>query len=214
MDLSNINKKMLKYIIIIVVVFVAFLVILGVVKLVIGTKLSYQKIEDKMKSAAMSYIKDDKADVALPEGDEILTISVDDLVSNKKMKDLSKYIKDDDVSCSGNVVVRKQDDDYMYIPYLDCGEAYTTQTLSDYIVNNVEQVNAGDGLYFMNNEYVYRGEYVDNYVKFANQVWRIVKIDANGNIKLLQDTATKNKNSWDNRYNVDFKSTVGINDYS
>lgn len=211
MNLSNINKKLFKYIIVIVCVFIGFFLIIGIIKLVIGNKISYQKIEDKMSQAAMSYIKDSSIDVSLPEENEIITIDVEDLVSNKKMKELSKYTKKSDVSCTGHVVIRKQDDNYLYIPYLDCGTEYKTTTLKDYIINN-GTVESSDGLYYLNNEYVYRGEYLNNYVKFAGQDWRIIKIDSDGNIKLLQEV-TKERNNWDNRYNVERKSSVGINNY-
>lgn len=212
MDLSNINKKLFKCVIMVVGAFFVILIVMGIIKLVIGNKLSYQKIEDKMQKAAIQYLKDNHVDVSLPTENEIIKISVDDLIANKNIKNLDKYVKDKNVSCTGNVVVRKQDDDYLYIPYLDCGEAYKTITLKDYIMENVGTVDHGDGLYYLNNEYIYRGEYINNYVKFAGQNWRIIKIDADGNIKLLQET-TKVRNNWDNRYNVDSKSSVGINNY-
>ncbi len=211
MNLANVNKKLFKYMFIVIGIFVGILLIIGIVKLIIGNKLSYQKIEDKMQTATIEYLKDNDEDISLPSGDEVITIDVDDLVANKNMKELSKYIKNDDIKCSGNVVVRQQNSEYLYIPYLDCGDAYKTSTLRDYIIKQ-GTVEIGDGLYTMNNEYIYRGEYLNNYVSFAGQIWRILKIDADGNIKLLQDE-TKLRNVWDNRYNVEAKSTVGINNY-
>ncbi len=212
MDLSNVNKKLLKYLIITIAACIGILLIMFIVKLIIGTKFSYAKIEEKMQDAAMSYLKDEDVGISLPTGNEVITIEVDDLVANKNMKELSKYVKNKNITCTGNVVVRKQDDNYLYIPYLNCGKDYTTTTLKDYILTNEKQVETGDGLYYANNQYIYRGEYLNNYVKFANQLWRIIKIDAEGNIKLLQDE-TKVRNNWDNRYNVDDKSSVGINNY-
>lgn len=211
MNLSNINKKLFKYIIIIVCVFIGFFLILGIIKLIIGNKISYQKIEDKMSQAAINYMKNNDADVSMPEENEVITIDVEDLIANKNMKELSKYVKKSDVSCTGKVIVRKQDDSYLYIPYLDCGDDYKTTTLKDHITD-IGTVDSGDGLYYLNNEYIFRGEYLNNYVKFAGQNWRIIKIDSDGNIKLLQDE-TKERNNWDNRYNVDYKSGVGINNY-
>lgn len=211
MDLSNINKKMFKYVIIIIIAFVAFFLILGIIKLIGGNKLSYQKIEDKMKSAAISYVNDEKTNFSLPEEGEIAKIDVEDLVANKNMKELNKYLKKSSVSCTGYVTIKKHDNDYLYTPVLDCGDDYKTLFLNQYVIDN-ELTESGDGLYRVNNEYIFRGEYVNNYVKFANQNWRIIKIDSDGNIKLLQES-TKEKNNWDNRYNIDFRSTVGINNY-
>lgn len=211
MDLFKINKKLFKYMIILVVILVVFVLVIGIIKLTGGSKLSYQKIEDKMKQAAISYVKDKGAEFTLPSDNEITTISVEDLVANKNMKELSKYLKNDSVSCTGSVNVKKHDDYYLYIPNLDCGDDYQTMSLKDNIIKK-GIVSSGDGLYYINNEYIFRGEYVNNYVKFANQIWRIIKIDSNGNIKLLQENS-KERNNWDNRYNIDFKSAVGINNY-
>ena len=212
MNLANVNKKLFKYMFIVIGAFVGILLIIGIVKLIIGNKLSYQKIEDKMQKATMEYLKDKDIDISLPTGNEIITVEVDDLVANKNMKELSKYLKNKDTKCSGHVIVRQQNSEYLYIPYLDCGEAYKTSTLKDYIIANQGIVESGDGLYTINNEYIYRGEYLNNYVSFAGQTWRILKIDVDGNIKLLQDE-TKLRNVWDNRYNVEAKSSVGINNY-
>lgn len=211
MNLANVNKKLFKYMFIVIGAFVGLMLIIGIVKLIVGSKLSYQKIEDKMQKAAISYLNDKDTELSLPIDNEIINIDVEDLVANKNMKELNKYVKDKNVSCSGNVVVRKQNDKYLYIPYLDCGDAYKTTSLKDYIINQ-GIVTEGDGLYNLNNEYTYRGEYVNNYVSFAGQLWRILKIDADGNIKLLQEE-TKLRNNWDNRYNVEVKSAVGINNY-
>lgn len=212
MNLANVNKKLFKYMFIVIGVFVGLMIIIGVVKLIVGNKLSYPKIEDKMQKAAISYLNDKDTELSLPTGNEVVNVDVEDLVANKNMKELSKYVKNKNVTCTGNVVVRKQNDEYLYIPHLDCGDAYKTTSLKDYIIDKQGIVSEGDGLYYFNNEYVYRGEYVNNYLSFAGQTWRILEIDADGNIKLLQDE-TKLRKTWDNRYNVEAKSSVGINNY-
>lgn len=212
MNLANVNKKLFKYMFIVIGAFVGLMLIIGIVKLIVGNKLSYAKIEDKMQKATVEYLNDKDTELSLPTGNEVVNVDVEDLVANKNMKELSKYIKDKNVTCTGNVVVRKQNDEYLYIPHLDCGDAYKTISLKDYIIDKQGVVTDGDGLYYLNNEYTYRGEYVNNYVTFAGQTWRILKIDIDGNIKLLQDE-TKLKRTWDNRYNVEAKSSVGINNY-
>ena len=212
MNLANVNKKLFKYMFIVIGAFVGILLIIGITKLIIGNKLSYQKIEEKMQKATVEYLNDKDTELSLPTGNEVINVNVEDLVANKNIKELSKYVKDKNVTCTGNVVVRKQNDEYLYIPYLDCGDAYKTITLKDYIIEKKGIVDEGDGLYYLNNEYTYRGEYVNNYVSFAGQLWRILKIDSDGNIKLLQDE-TKVRKPWDDRYNVEVKSSVGINNY-
>lgn len=47
-------------------------------------------------------------------------------------------------------------------------------------------VKIGDGLYKEDNDYVYKGKSVDNYVKFSGRIWRIVKT-VGENIKLISN---------------------------
>ena len=62
----------------------------------------------------------------------------------------------------------------------------------------------------MGGEYVYRGDDVKNYVSFNNQLWRIVKVDSEGDIKLVLAQYTKDSYVWDDAYNEDKKNSVGI----
>ena len=55
------------------------------------------------------------------------------------------------------------------------------------IIANEKIVTSGYGLYAVNGNYVYRGELVNNYVKFGKTLWRIVKITSNNNIVLISD---------------------------
>jgi len=65
----------------------------------------------------------------------------------------------------------------------------------------------------MNNEYIYRGEYVDNYLKLGDRMFRIIKITDDGYLKLISESAEESEYLWDNRYNIDTNSSDGINDY-
>ena len=54
----------------------------------------------------------------------------------------------------------------------------------------VEIVDGGSGLYvdqYINNRYIYRGNNPKNFVKFNNELWRIVSIDDDGNIQIMRD---------------------------
>lgn len=46
-------------------------------------------------------------------------------------------------------------------------------------------VKKGNGLYKIDNKYVYKGNVTDNYVKYSGRIWRIVSIDENNGIKLI-----------------------------
>ena len=210
MDLSNLNKKFFKYIIIAVVAVVVLLLIMWLISLSNNKKLDFTEIEDKMIEAAKDYMEEN--DTKLPiEGNEMV-LSISTLVENGNMKDLSKYT-DDDVTCTGEVVVKNNSGFYSYIPFLNCGKTYKTQSLSDYITNHEEIVSQDAGLYSVGNEYIYRGEFVNNFVSFAGKLWRIIKIDGDGDIKLLQ-YESKDRSVWDDRYNVVKEQTVGINEYN
>lgn len=200
------------------------IVLIVIVALIVGkirnSSLSYSDIEDKMSVAAKNYYSSRNNELPLNDGEEI-EISVQTLVDNKLLKDISKYQKDKSTTCTGKVIVTKSGDYYNYSPYLNCGDKYTTTYFADALLKNV--VNSGDGLYKFDQydetktktaNFIYRGEYPNNYVKFGNELWRIVKINSKHEMMLIEsdyvfDTAVES--SWDNRYNSDFKEYSGIN---
>ena len=207
MDLSKINKKLITYVGIGVGVVALIFVVLFVIKIMTGGKLSYENIESKMIDAAERYYEDEEH--KLPSESE--TVSVETLVSEKYMKPLEKYTKKN-VTCTGEVKVSYNGLGYTYTPYLDCGDKYKTKELYKEIIKDSNLVTEDSGLYYINNKYIYRGEYVNNYIKYAGSLWRIISVDADGNIKILQEE-NKNKSKWDNRYNEIKKSKVGITNY-
>ena len=65
-------------------------------------------------------------------------------------------------------------------------------------IGNIEVnvVSSGDGLYADETEagrYVYKGADPDNYIKLGGEMWRIVAVESNGDIKLVKDTFAANK---------------------
>ena len=127
------------------------------------------------------------------------------------IKDLSKITKKGAV-CTGKVVVEKNGDYYLYTPYLDCGETYQTISLTDKIKSDNPVVTEKDGLYQIGDNLVFRGENVNNYVSFAGKKWRIIRINNDGTLRLLQDDITYT-GVWDDRYNINKQGNTGINDY-
>lgn len=183
--------------------------------------LSYTGIEDKMVEASKLYYS--KKNEALPvnEGEEV-EVSASTLSEEGYMKDISKYQEDKNASCSGSVIVTKSGEGYDYAPRLDCGDKYSTKFLYEKLLGSV--VSKDDGLYKTTeysskgtvNTYVFKGDFVDNYVNLNGRVWRIVKMDSKFNITLIESDYDRNvdyKGSWDNRYNVQRGTDVGINDY-
>ena len=170
----------------------------------------YAEIEATMVKAATKYVANNSDLITAQYGEEI--VSVSDLVTAKYMKDLSSYAgKDSD--CGGYVIVFKNDGNYSYSPKLDCGEDYTYKTLSDHIIDD-STVTSGNGLYKdYDNSYIFKGDSVKNYVSYANQLWRIMKVEKTGDIRLIQNTATNSSVSWDNRYNIEVNERYGINQF-
>ncbi|MEG1495166.1 MAG: hypothetical protein RR406_02585 [Bacilli bacterium] len=190
-------------------------VILGVVifGVMANSKLSYNEVETKMIKATEKYYLSNKNLLPKIEGEEV-SLDVSTLVAGKYMKSLSDLL-DKNTSCQGKVTVKKNGERYFYNPSLTCGDKYSTKTLREVIIGKTDLTSDGSGIYDLNGEKVFRGENPNNYVSFAKGIWRIVKVDKKGNIELISYNNDISKSSvlWDDRYNAEKDSTVGINDY-
>ena len=173
-------------------------------------KKSYSEVEVIMKEATVKYFE--KYEEKLPSNiNDSITIKSDTLIKNNMMDTIVSYTKDKNTNCEGEVRVTNINGDYRYATTLDCGDAYKTQTLTDYIDENVSIVTNGNGLYKMDDTLVYRGDSVNNYLKLNNKVYRIVKFVNGHPVIILTDVSESIQ--WDNRYNINNDSDSGINDY-
>jgi len=206
------RKKILKIFAIVFIVMVMFLLILFIISIVFKKNYTYAEIEDIMKNSAVEFYEDNKKELPKDE-DHAVMIESETLIESGYMKEFSRYNKDMS-SCSGNVTVKKNGEDYIYTPKLDCGKDYITTVLSEQILKDQNVIVSGYGLYAMNNSYVYRGEIVNNYISLDESLWRIVKINSDGTILLILSNPLSTNNNWDNRYNIDRGFSSGINDYS
>jgi hypothetical protein len=173
-------------------------------------KKSFSEIENIMVNAAKEYYSDHSKELPNESG-ETINIKASTLISGEYMKSIPDYLKDDEILCKGSVNVTNSNGNYRYNPLLDCGNDYSYQFLVDHIKKEEEVVENGDGLYNINDTLVYRGEKVKNNVLFANHSYRIVKIVDNKLILILNEKFEKT--SWDDRYNKDKESNIGINNY-
>lgn len=216
-DMKNIDKKYIKFGLIAIGIIIAIIVILVLVRIFITSKLSYSELESKMKDVAISYYKNHKDLLPKTEDTEV-TLTSEKMVNDELMKPFEKYIKNDSVTCSGKVIVTNNNGNYLYTPYLNCGKEYKTTTLVETLIDNKNIVDNGDGLYNMGDYYLYRGEKVNNYIEFAGEKWRILKINNDGTIKIIQNEITtidKDKAFlYDDRYNQEKKSNVGFNNFN
>lgn len=134
------------------------------------------------------------------------------------------YLKD--TTCSGSIDVINNNGNYMYIPNINCTDGYSSQKLSDYLIGK-DVVSTGNGLYQMNDYYIYRGDNVNNYIVFNDQVFRIVRINSDGTLRVIETDYIVKSNKetlefkvsrrisseWDNRLNSEKNYATGFNDY-
>ena len=188
----------------------ASLLISFIIKL-IGNRISYDELETKLAQATEKYLNENPNDLPTKENPTSV-ISAATLIENKYIKALKKYVKD--ASCTANINVYYNQGKYDYQPFLTCND-FKTETFLDVLKKQNEISSFGEGLYELNNELVFRGERVNNYVKFADELWRIVKVNDKGEfIIILNDLDSKNYGVWDNRYNTEAETQKGINNYS
>lgn len=205
------KKKMFKFMGIIVGVTLILLLLLFIISLFSHKSYSYDQIEKILINAATSYFKDHPESLPKQDGD-IVEIDSSNLVVAGKMKDLSEYTKKG-VSCSAKVQVEKAGSDYLYIPFLNCGDNYATVLFSQKIKTDNPTVTSGYGLYANGSTYAFRGEGLNNYVQLDKSLWRIVKITGNDEIVLINNDGISISKVWDDRYNSEASSSVGLNSF-
>ncbi len=211
---SELKSKMIKYAIFIIIGVCALLLVLFLASMFFSPKKSYEQVEEIMKNAAKNYYSEHKT--RLPsDNTKNAGIEVSTLVSGEYMDELSEYLGEDTKCNSGRVTVEKINNKFVYTPYLHCGSEYETSELYKKVIDDKNIVVNGDGLYFMNNEYVYRGTNVKNYVLLDNAFWRIVKVDSNNEILLIRDNIENTLPAvWDDRFNSLKNYKSGVNDFT
>lgn len=172
-----------------------------------NTGSSYEKIEEKMKLAAKSYY-DARKDKLPKEDGGVVKVNIGTLV-DAELLDEVKDPKDKNSICTGYVEVTKVGDDYSYSPFLNCKGNYEPKYLTD-VIKGVTTDEYGNGVYNLNGEYVYRGKDVNNYLKFDNKIWRIIKIDKDGDIKIVSAEPTEDSYPYDTAYNSESEDNSGI----
>ncbi|MDE5630519.1 MAG: hypothetical protein K2I70_02860 [Bacilli bacterium] len=209
------DQKMMKTLGGIIAGFVVFIFILFMISSCSKTTYTYDKLETKMMDVAKSYFEANKDE--LPKEDkDTKTLTLKKMISDGKIEELTELFDNDEVKCDGNVTVTNNNGYYIYTPYLNCGKDYESVYLKDKIIENSlvteESSNPKYGLYEVGDQYIMKGEVDNNYVKFADQLFRVVRINDDGTIRLLQVAGLKQQ-VWDNRFNPDFNYNGGINEY-
>lgn len=208
------NKELLKKLLMIMCGFTVLLIVFIVVMMIVhnssSKKISYEKIKSNAIEAARNYY--DNLEIKLEAG-ESKEIFISDLISEGYMEDFSEKLESD-VKCDGKVNITNSLGDIRYFAVLNCGSSYMEETLYEHIINNNEIVQSGEGIYDMYGRYIYRGEFVNNYVNFDGKTWYIVDIEKDGTIRLVSSKKVLSSNVvWDDRYNTSTNNSVGYNDF-
>ena len=203
--------KIVGFIILLIIFIFVFSLIFGK-KNIIADNSTYPSMEENLLSSAKKYANDNKKLIPTKE-DETNKITLDTLEKFKYIANLNA-IEDSNVKCTGYVEIMYKNKKNIYVPYLKCGKYYETRTLASQILSDQQVVTSEDGLYKIGNSYVYRGEKVNNYVIVGNRLYRIIELNEEGFLRLVSVKRISINFVWDNRYNVEKKSSYGINDYS
>lgn len=187
------------------------ILIVVIVNLFTSKYKTYEQVEVLLKDAAVEYYKNNLNFLPTENGQSITT-SETTLTNASLIKPLKDLLKNGE-KCNANIIVTKIESDYDYKAYLDCGEDYRSVELYKVITEGKNLITTGNGLYKVNDEYLFRGETKNNYVTISEKQWRIVKIDANNNIVLIGQFSTETY-PWDDRYNINYNEFVGINDFN
>lgn len=190
--------------------FVSFIILLFLISSCTNKKYTFEKLENRMlKIAKEMYENDDKE---LPQQDkDTKTITLKKMISDGKIEEVSKLFKRDDLKCNGSVTITNNNGYYNYSPYLSCGKEYETTYLKDKIIDN-SLVETGVGLHEIKDTYVMRGEVKDNFIKFNGNTYRIIRINSDGTIRIMEQKGLIQK-VWDDRYNIENSNNSGINEY-
>lgn len=191
-----------------ILLLIIFLVIL---KLIVGNRVGSKQFESRLKNAAVAYYEKYPDKLPKTSGNKI-TISIDELVKSGNLKSLDKLL-DKGLTCEGNVNISNNNGYYLYQPVIKCSDNYETNLLYQKILNDNPVATSGNGLYKMNDYYLFRGENLNNYIKFAGMNFQIIRVNNDNTIRMLLidniETTT-----WDDRYNSEKGDYVGKNDFS
>ena len=173
-------------------------------------KYTYTKIENLMVSKVKTKYSNSNL---LPSKGNKLEVNINTLVEEGLMKSINEYTKDEETSCTGKVTIYNNNDSYLYIPNINCGDKYKTKNLHDTIISD-NLVTTGNGLYQINDEYVFKGDNINNYISINKVIFRIISINEDGTIRIIEEKKkSENMTPWDDRYNIEKNANYGINNY-
>lgn len=207
------NEKMMRTLGIIIACFAAFIIILFFVSSCMNGTYTYERLEERMLEIAQNYYTNNEDELPVSDKDS-KTMTLRDMISDGNLDEVTELFDDESAKCDGNVTVTNNNGYYLYSPYLSCStddDEYQTTYLKDKIIED-SLVESGVGLYEENGQYIMKGEVTNNFVSYNDKLFRIIRINEDGTIRLLEMSGLSQK-KWDDRYNPDTKFNSGINEY-
>lgn len=204
------DEKLKKIIYIVLGAFVILFLFLFIISSCSNKKYSFKDLELQIVKNAKSYYKVHESE--LPSINTVLTVSLPDLTNKGIIGNINKLVSNDS-NCSGYLTIENNNNYYMYSPQITCvntEETYESKNLANILLENI--VTSGNGLYSIGNSYYFRGDNVNNYIMFDGLLWRIVKINDDNSVRLIE-AGMREPVVWDDRYNSEMSSTTGINNY-
>ena len=193
---------------------VGLLVLIILISFIVSTLspsyVSYVKFEERLANAAKSYYKANPSSLPTTDGETIVYYST--LEEGGYIKPITELLENG-ANCTAEVIVNKYGVNYNYVPYLVCPGDYESKELYKAILEDNKIVTEGKGLYRGNDSYYFRGEEINNYVMIDDILWRIVKINNDNSITIIQTKPLDDYYEWDNRYNPEEDDKTGINDF-
>jgi len=192
--MSKKNKKGFTLIEMITVIVILSLIVLIIVPLVStnlkkGNEKAYQAQVNNIIASAKNWGSDNKK--LLPQNGNAISLTLkylqDEGYIDKNLKDPRK-----NETLNGCVKIENIDNKFQYTFNDNCGNSCIISTP---IMLKSKVVEQGDGLYADSTKegrYIYKGSNPNNYVKFNNELWRIISIENDGKIKIIKDESIGN----------------------
>ncbi len=86
---------------------------------------------------------------------------------------------------------KKYDDDTKVIVSNENGKIKLYYISGSTILELVKKLNSKDGIYYENDEYIYKGTEAKNYISFNQEIYRIIKVDKMGYMYIIKENCDK-----------------------
>jgi hypothetical protein len=178
----RLRRRMFLFVgLILFIIFVIFIVTI-LMRTLVTTTYTYEDVEIVLRDAAIDYMRENPNRLPVDEED-VVVVNANSLISGEHMLPFDELLGEGS-GCNGHVEVIRFEDGFRYIAHLNCASGFRTMELHRKI-GEMDIVETGTGLYNIDEELVFRGEHVNNFVLLDNSLWRIVRLRNNNDIVIV-----------------------------